>query len=183
MPFGLFEYFFTPFGLSNAAQAFQRMMDRTTDGLEGVFAYKDDSPVGFPDRQTYLLHLEDFFNALATMVSPSISKNVFLQCPLWRFLATRIRRQDWPPQPVMLLKLNLAPPKDIKQLQCFLSMVNFYRRFLPNCAQVLRPLTDLLRGGGGVQNVGVDRHGTGGFPECKAPPSSGSTPPTSRPTS
>jgi hypothetical protein len=26
-------------------------------------------------------------------------------------------------------------------------MVNFYRRFLPNCAQVLHPLTDLLKGG------------------------------------
>jgi hypothetical protein len=47
---GLFEYLFTPFGLSNAAQTFQRMMDRTTDGLEGVFAYMDDSRVGSPDR-------------------------------------------------------------------------------------------------------------------------------------
>ncbi len=37
-PFDLFEYLFTPFGLSNAAQTFLRMMDRTTDGLEGVFA-------------------------------------------------------------------------------------------------------------------------------------------------
>jgi hypothetical protein len=26
-------------------------------------------------------------------------------------------------------------------------MVNFYHRFLPNCAQVLKPLTDLLKGG------------------------------------
>jgi hypothetical protein len=26
-------------------------------------------------------------------------------------------------------------------------MVNFYRRFLPNCAQVLKPLTNLLKGG------------------------------------
>jgi hypothetical protein len=41
----------------------------------------------------------------------------------------------------------LPPPKDIKQLQRFLGMVNFYRRFLPNCAQVLHPLTDLLKGG------------------------------------
>jgi hypothetical protein len=40
-----------------------------------------------------------------------------------------------------------TPPQDIKQLQCFLGMVNFYRRFLPNCAQVLHPLTDLLKGG------------------------------------
>jgi hypothetical protein len=43
MPFGLFEYLYTPFGLSNAAQTSQRMMDRTTDGLDGVFAYMDDS--------------------------------------------------------------------------------------------------------------------------------------------
>jgi hypothetical protein len=33
-------------------------------------------------------------------------------------------------------------------LQRFLGMINFYRHFLPNCAQVLKPLTDLLRGGG-----------------------------------
>ncbi len=42
---------------------------------------------------------------------------------------------------------NCLPPQDIKQLQRFLGMVNFYRRFLPNCAQVLKSLTDLLRGG------------------------------------
>jgi hypothetical protein len=65
-PFGLFEYLFTPFGLSNTAQTFQRMMDQTTDGLEGVFAYMDDSRVGSPDRQAYLRHLEAFFTALAT---------------------------------------------------------------------------------------------------------------------
>jgi hypothetical protein len=42
---------------------------------------------------------------------------------------------------------NLAPPpQDIKQVQRFLSIVNFYRCFLPNCALVLRPLTDLLKG-------------------------------------
>jgi hypothetical protein len=63
-PFGLFEYLFTPFGLSNVAQTFQRMMDRTKDGLEGVFAYMDDSGVGSPDRQTHLRHLEAFFTAL-----------------------------------------------------------------------------------------------------------------------
>ncbi len=37
--------------------------------------------------------------------------------------------------------------QDIKQLQRFLGMVNFYRCFLPKCTQVLRPLTNLLKGG------------------------------------
>ncbi len=40
-------------------------MDHTTDGLEGVFAYMDDSRVGSPDRQKHLQHLEEFFKALA----------------------------------------------------------------------------------------------------------------------
>jgi hypothetical protein len=42
---------------------------------------------------------------------------------------------------------NCPLPQDIKQLQRFLSMVNFYLHFLSNCAQVLKPLTDLLKGG------------------------------------
>jgi hypothetical protein len=58
-PFGLFEYLFTP-------QTFQRMMDYTTDSLEGVFAHMDNSRLGSLDRQTHLLHLEAFSNALAT---------------------------------------------------------------------------------------------------------------------
>jgi hypothetical protein len=53
-PFGLFEYLFTPFGLSNAAQTFQRMMDRTCAGLEGAFPYMDDSQIASPDRDMHL---------------------------------------------------------------------------------------------------------------------------------
>jgi hypothetical protein len=78
-PFGLLGYLFTPFGLSNAAQTFQRMMDRTTDGLEGVFAYMDDSRVGSPDRQTHLRHLEAFFTASATNgLAINLEKCVFV---------------------------------------------------------------------------------------------------------
>jgi hypothetical protein len=77
-PFGFFEYFFTPFGLSNAAQTFQRIMDCTTDGLEGVFASMDDSRVGSPNRQTHLRHLEAFFTALAANVlAINLEKCVF----------------------------------------------------------------------------------------------------------
>jgi hypothetical protein len=33
-------------------------------------------------------------------------------------------------------------PKTVGQLQTYLGMVNFYRRFLPAAARVLKPLTD-----------------------------------------
>ncbi len=56
---------------------------------------------------------------------------------------------------------NCSSPQDIKQLQRFLDMVNFYRRFLPNCAQVLHSLTDLLKGG--TADSAVDCHSPGVF--------------------
>ncbi len=41
-PFGLFEFLKMPFGLRNAAQTFQRMMDRIFAGLPFCFIYLDD---------------------------------------------------------------------------------------------------------------------------------------------
>ncbi len=39
----------------------------------------------------------------------------------------------------------------------------FFCRFLQSCAQVLRPLTNLLKGD--AQNIGVDHLGTEDFPK------------------
>jgi hypothetical protein len=177
-PFDLFEYLFTPFELSNAAQTFQRMMDCTTEGLEGVFAYMDDFRVGSPDSQTHLHHLEIFFNDLATNgLAMNLGKCVFAE-PSLEILGHKNSAPGAAPTAAHTAEIEFCPPpQDFKQLQCFLSMVNFYCRFLPNCAQVLCSLTPE----GGGQIVGVDRIGTGGIPECKTPPGSGRAPPTSHP--
>jgi hypothetical protein len=96
-PFGLFEYLFTPFGLSNAAQTFHVMMEHTTEGLEGVFAYMDNSRVGSPDRQTHLRHLEIFFNALATKgLAINLEKCVFA-VPSWEILGHKISAEGAAP--------------------------------------------------------------------------------------
>ncbi len=39
-----------------------------------------------------------------------------------------------------------ARPRDVKQLQCFLGIINFYRRFIPKAGAILKPLTDSLIG-------------------------------------
>ncbi len=44
-------------------------------------------------------------------------------------------------------------PSIIKELEAFLGMVNFYRRFLPSIARTLQPLTDALSG----SRKGADR--------------------------
>jgi hypothetical protein len=42
--------------------------------------------------------------------------------------------------------MDFPPPGDIKQLQRYVGLINFYRRFLPVITGTLKPLTDLLRG-------------------------------------
>ena len=63
-PFGLFEYLSMPFGLKNAAQSFQRMMDRIFRGLPYVFVYLDDILVSSLDRRSHLLHLRSVLDLL-----------------------------------------------------------------------------------------------------------------------
>jgi hypothetical protein len=38
-------------------------------------------------------------------------------------------------------------PHNVKQLQAFLGLINFYRRFIPAAARILKPLTEFLKGG------------------------------------
>jgi Reverse transcriptase (RNA-dependent DNA polymerase) len=56
-PFGLYEYLYMPFGLQNAAQTFQRLMDQLLQGLPYAFVYLDDILVASRTWQEHLQHL------------------------------------------------------------------------------------------------------------------------------
>ncbi|MBM6549339.1 DDE-type integrase/transposase/recombinase, partial [Streptococcus dysgalactiae subsp. equisimilis] len=42
--------------------------------------------------------------------------------------------------------IDYPEPETVRQLRCFAGLANFYRRFVPNCADLMQPLTDLLKG-------------------------------------
>jgi hypothetical protein len=50
-----------PFGLRNAGNIFQRMIDRILAGLSFVFIYLDDIIIASRDEQEHLEHLRKFF--------------------------------------------------------------------------------------------------------------------------
>jgi hypothetical protein len=52
------------FGLCNAGNTFQWMMDRVTNGLPFIFVYLDDIIVGSPDLASHLQHLQLLFQRL-----------------------------------------------------------------------------------------------------------------------
>jgi hypothetical protein len=146
-PFGLFEYLFMSFGLCNAAQTFQRFMDSLFKHLPFVFCYLDDLIIASHTLEEHHEHLRQVFTILqenGLQINPA--KCVFAAAAV-EFLGHRVDQHGvWLLQRHVQAISDFPPPQDVKQLQQFLGIVNFYRRFLPGIARTLHPLTDALRG-------------------------------------
>ena len=144
-PFGLFEFFRMPFGLRNAAQTFQRFIDEVLRGLDFVYAYIDDLLIASDSEDEHLRHLELLFERLSSygiFINPS--KCIFAVQSL-DFLGHHISAAGITPLQSKVQAIQaFPPPANIRKLREFLGLVNFYRRFIPRCATILQPLTDLL---------------------------------------
>jgi hypothetical protein len=152
--FGLFEYLFMPFGLRNAAQTFQHFMDSLFKHLPFVFCYLDDIIIASHTLEEHHKHLRQIFTILqenSLQINPA--KCVFAAAAV-EFLGHRVDQHGVRPlQRHVQAISDFPPPQDVKQLQQYLGMVNFYRCFLPGIARTLQPLTDALKGA--PQDAGV----------------------------
>ena len=146
-PFGLYEFVRMPFGLKNAAQTFQRLMDEVTQQLPGIFVYLDDVLVASQTPEEHASHLRSLFEALSKFgLVINQSKCVFGAREL-DFLGHRVSPAGIRPlEDKVQAVQRYEAPRTVKALQRFLGMLNFYRRSLPGIAAVLRPLTDALAG-------------------------------------
>ena len=147
-PFGLFEWLVMPFGVRNAANTFQRMMDRLLDGMPYAFVYLDDILVASFTREQHLADVRAVLERLhqfGLVINPQ--KSLFCQTSI-EFLGHTLNAHGISPLQKHVDSISsFRPPSTKKELQRFLGLINFYRRFLPGIAAVLRPLTEALRGG------------------------------------
>jgi hypothetical protein len=146
-PFGLFEFLRMPFGLRNAAQTFQRFIDQVCRGLDSAYVYLDDILVASSSVEEHISQLRALFDRLAEHgVTVNAAKCSFGLDQI-DFLGHRISTSGIIPLSDKLKAITDYPePNSFKQLERFDGLVNFYRRFIPHCAELMQPLTDLLRG-------------------------------------
>ena len=146
-PFGLFKFVRMPFGLRNVAQTFQRLMDRVTSQLSGVFVYLDDVLVASPTKEQHERDLRQLFSALQRFgLVLNINKCTFGVREL-EFLGHSVSERRIRPLPGKVEAVqNFERPRTVRALQRFLGMVNFYWRFLPGVAATMRPLKNALAG-------------------------------------
>ncbi|CAH8497729.1 unnamed protein product [Dicrocoelium dendriticum] len=145
-PFGLFEFLRMPFGLCNAAQTFQRFIHDVTRGQDFAYAYLDDILVASSSEQEHLEHLRALFQRLTqrgVTVNPT-------KCELGKstveFLGHVVSSSGIEVLDKIQAIKDFPAPTSFKHLRRFCGLVNYYRRFIPRCAQLMQPLTDLLRG-------------------------------------
>lgn len=146
-PFGLFEFLRMPFGLKNAAQTFQRLMDTVFSGSTCAFVYLDDILVASSGPDEHFRDLTDVFDRLSAyglVINPA--KCLFGVSSL-DFLGHRVDTHGVVPLPDKVSAITQFPrPLAVKGLEEFVGMVNFYHRFVPKAANLMRPLYQALAG-------------------------------------
>ena len=144
---GLYEFKVMPFGLCNAPATFQRLMNRVLCDVNWVecLVYIDDTVV---IGRTFEQHLSN----LGTVLSRLRQAGLKLQpakCKLCqkevRFLGHVISENGIATDPEKTAVIATWPvPESKKNIQQFLGLANYYRRFIKDFGTTAKPLQRLL---------------------------------------
>jgi len=122
-------------------------MDNMLVGLDYSFIYLDDVLVASPDHQTHASHLREVLSRFKQHGLVLNGEKCQLGVSSLDYLGHHVSESGIRPIADRVEAIRKFPqPRTVAQLQTYLGMVNFYRRFLPSAARVLKPLTDALQG-------------------------------------
>ena len=147
-PNGLYEWLRLPQGAAGAPAWFVSVMRLVTAGLDNIRMYLDDA-IGSDDSPIHhVATLAAFFARLrlhSLKLSPDKSR---IGAARVDFLGHVISADGVRPNDDRVAALTRMPmPTDIKQLRSLLGGLSYYRKFLPNMAHHIRPITALLKKG------------------------------------
>eukprot|EP00253_Pinus_taeda_P026975 PITA_26975 len=148
MPWETFKYVKIPFGLKNARATFQQAMDIAfaQEIHDFIVIYLDDLTVFSKSDQQHLDHLRQVFLTCRKYgISLNPKKSLF-GLEEGKLLGHIISKDSIKIDPDRIEAILQIPhPKNIKELQYFLGKINFLRRFIPNLAELIRFLNNMLK--------------------------------------
>ena len=140
---GLYDFKVMPFGLCNALATFQRLMDLLLTGLlwSSCLVYLDDIIVLGKNFTNHLQNINLVFQRIR-------DAGLKLQPPKCRFfqeevayLGLIVSREGISVDPTKVDKVRHWPiPQNSKDVQQFLGLVNYYRRFILGFVELAKPL-------------------------------------------
>lgn len=111
-----------------------------------VLCYQDDIIVFSKTKQEHMKAIEEVLKRLRQAnLKAKPSKCSFLKDSV-KFLGHIVNSTGIMPDEKNLQSIqDFEPPKNVKGVQSFLRMLNYYRKYIPGCAEVSIPLTYLTK--------------------------------------
>lgn len=146
-PFGTYVFYYSTFGLRNSGATFQRMMDTIFGNINFCIVYVDDVLVfskSHTEHESHLRHVLSLLRENGLVVRPD--KCIFGESSI-EFLGHFIDESGIQPSASKVDAVRRFPtPQTVKDVQKFVGMINFYHRFIPSAARVLKPLYTVASG-------------------------------------
>lgn len=146
---GLFEFEVMPFGLCNAAQKQQRLVDTLFGPRyeKNIFSYLDDILI---ISRTFEEHLQLLTEAKEILKDAGLTINLekceFFK-PSLKFLGFVVSSKGIHTDPEKVASMiNYPRPTNATEVKRFLGLCSWYRRFIKNFSSLVSPLNGLLRG-------------------------------------
>jgi hypothetical protein len=140
--FGFYEYVVLPMGLTNACATFQRLMNTVLGDLIGkiCLVYLDDIIIYSNTPKEHLDHIRMVIARLREHnLKIKVSKCKFAQRRI-EYLSHIIENGHIMPNPAKVEALFRATrPHTVKQVQSFLGLVSYYRKFIRDCSSIASP--------------------------------------------
>ncbi|XP_011859979.1 PREDICTED: uncharacterized protein LOC105557370 [Vollenhovia emeryi] len=148
-PLGQFEYLRMPFGLTNAPRVFQRYIHSVFAPLtrdNKLLIYLDDLLVATEDMDEHIDILTRVFEIAGRhRLQFRLDKCHFAQSEI-KYLGYCVNRHGIRPSDENIESvLNYPIPCNSKDLQRFIGLASYFRRFIPGFSMVAKPLYDVMK--------------------------------------
>ncbi|AGO13695.1 AaceriAGL178Wp [[Ashbya] aceris (nom. inval.)] len=138
---GTFEFTVMPEGLLNGPNTFAKYMADVVGDLPFVFVYMGDVLIFSDTEEEHWTHIDAVLSRLAEKKLVSRRSDSHFNQEEFEYLGYVISRNSIEPARDRIESINHYPkPKCVKDAQRFLSMINYYRRFIPNFAMLVKPI-------------------------------------------
>ena len=145
-PFGRYHYKQLLFGAVPAGNMFQQKIDKIFNDMPNVFGIADDILVIGYDKDG-ADHDKAVYDVLQWCQDVNLKLNkekCHFRCTSIPFLGEVVLRERVQPDPWKIKALTKMPaPKNKKELQAFLGIINYLAKFSPGTAEVCKPLHKL----------------------------------------
>lgn len=144
-PFGHYQFTVMPFGMTNSAASFVRLMKEILKGKDDFAdSFIDDIIVYSETWDTHVRQLRQVFVSLQEAKVTAKPSKCYLGFQEMEFLAHVVGFGEVKPTNEKVQAVDdIAVPTTKRKVRAFIGFMNFYRRFIPNFAEIAAPLTDL----------------------------------------